>query len=276
MNHQMFSFRFKLPPTLEANLRDHDIMSGDREPLVVSQDKYAIHVRSANRFETEEQARTSMLKVLHGLNFLGLFLGYGIGDFRFSAGDDRRPGPVEDLRIVAILGHEELNIERAVQMLNRVPAEIPERYRTAAKLFDDSYFVEQRAVALVLRTTGLEVLSPPRRMPPEIVEGIEQAIGHLKQLDLPAAVMDRLTGALGQRKNQSISEAVREHISSVVPEAPGDVIKSIYETRSKIVHGQQVDRTKVFEDSENAATLLRYTVLRELGFTMPEPSFRDT
>jgi len=274
MNHQMFSFRFRLPPRLRANIPDHVIKGGDGEPLAVSQDDYAIHVRSINRYSKQGEAQAALEKVLRGTSVLGVILGYGIADFRSSAGDERAPGTVENLSVTVELDDGDVPLERALQLVNQLP-EVPHTHRHAAEMYDDSCLVEDSAVALVLRTTGLEMLSSRQLAAQEVIDAIDKLQEHLKELNLDDLVRKQLSDSLYREKRESISKAVQRHVRSIVPEADGKTIKRIYQARSKIVHGEQVDKLRVSKDAENAKTLLRWTILRELGSDMPAPKFRN-
>lgn len=267
----MYVFEFAFPQGLVPKVMLGRAKDAAGEPLKVEQEERTVYVRSAKRYKTLMEAQQAMEGTVRNLNLLGVFFGYGIRSFRAYANLASAPSPPKFLTAV-LQPLPELDLGLSIRALNKLEP-IAQKHRTAAKLFDDSFFLEDGAVALVLRTTGLEVLSPRQRSSDKLLDAIQTTISYLRGTDLEKALVIRLTNALGREKHLSITESVRSHMARIVPEAPDAVIKEIYNTRSKIVHGQSIDREQVFRAAENASWLLRYTILRELGFRMTEPHF---
>ena len=275
MNHQMFSFRFRLPPTYKVTVAKGQIQAGNGEALAVSSDKYAVHFSSISRFATLEEAQAALDVTVKGLGFLGVLLGYGIADFRSSAGDERAPSPLEGFGAVVLLDSDRLEIERAIQLLNARPSN-SERYNRAAEMFDGSCFVQDDAVAVVLRTTGLEILSTRQPVGEDYIYAIDRLIKCLGDFDVNDPVKARLRNALGREKRESISRAVQRHVLSILPEVNVEIVRDLYAVRSNIVHGEPVDGRRVYRAASDAKTLLRFSILRGLGFSTPTVQFPNS
>ena len=274
MNHQLFSFGFKLPPGFRVKFSDHQIQAGNGEVLAVSGDDHAIRFISLSRFPTRGEAQSALEVTIQGLSILGVLIGYGIADFQSFAGDEDAPGPLQGFWLTQQLDGSELGLERAIRLLNSHPS-IAEKYRLAAEMFDNSCFVQDQAVAVVLRTTGLEILTTREPVGQDCLDAIGGLVTCLGDFAVDDSVKDILRNALMREKKESISRAVQRHVLSIVPEADAETIREIYAVRSKIVHGERVDSRRVSDAAKNAKTALRLTILHELGFSMPAARSRN-
>jgi uncharacterized protein (UPF0147 family) len=275
MSRFIYEIRFKFPPQLCPRLDVAAIKDHSNAILQVRQDSHSVRLRSETRFEDRSDAERALACTMRGLELLGPALGIGIRDFGSGVVAEDAPAAPSGFTLI-VEPDWKPPLEHCVQVLNKLP-QVPDNFRTASALFDDSCCVEDRSVAALLRVIGIEVLCPTQQSPPEVLAAICELIGHLdQQQSWPEEVRTVVRLALNRARSISIREAVRRQIAEHVPEAKSKAVNEIYDVRSDIAHGRSVDRNILRRASHNAQEVLRCLILRGLGLRLSQINILDS